>query len=270
MIIDIWWSNHLLRDLSVMQSLFTGQFKSVMTCTCGYTSARFEPFNFLTVPLPEDTCRSILIHVVPLLSFHAIQCVVKVPKDSDVGTLMKAVRALKDPLEGINTSSLFLALEVLQLPRTRTRRAKSAMKIVALFNAGKSVNTLSDADGVYLFEVSRKHPSQRSPKIHINKCESNDSDKSDVKDNSKNEAAERSVSPQSRNREKEGRGDKEEKVEGKEEEKGMFICKYMYVYIYMCINMHMYMCVYIYVYLYVYVHVYSYICKYMYIYIYRG
>jgi ubiquitin carboxyl-terminal hydrolase 6/32 len=54
---DIWWTNHLLRDLSVVQAIFTGQFKSVMTCQCGYTSARFEPFNFLPVPLPAETLR---------------------------------------------------------------------------------------------------------------------------------------------------------------------------------------------------------------------
>lgn len=36
---------------------------------CGYTSARFEPFNFLTVPLhvaggPEDAKRLIVVHLV--------------------------------------------------------------------------------------------------------------------------------------------------------------------------------------------------------------
>jgi ubiquitin C-terminal hydrolase len=75
---DIWWANHLSRDLSVMQSLFTGQFKSVMTCTCGYTSARFEPFNFLPVPLPEETHRTILVHVVTQALPYAMHCAVKV------------------------------------------------------------------------------------------------------------------------------------------------------------------------------------------------
>ena len=54
---DIWWKNHLLRELSVVQAIFTGQFKSVMTCDCGYSSARFEPFNFLPVPLPGTMLR---------------------------------------------------------------------------------------------------------------------------------------------------------------------------------------------------------------------
>jgi hypothetical protein len=52
---DIWWSNHLKREMSIIVALFTGQYKSLLKCkTCGYESARFEPFSFLQVPLPED------------------------------------------------------------------------------------------------------------------------------------------------------------------------------------------------------------------------
>lgn len=52
---DIWWSNHLRREMSIIVALFTGQYKSLLKCkSCKYESARFEPFSFLQVPLPED------------------------------------------------------------------------------------------------------------------------------------------------------------------------------------------------------------------------
>ena len=52
---DIWWSNHLKREMSIIVALFTGQYKSLLTCReCNYESARFEPFSFLQLPLPED------------------------------------------------------------------------------------------------------------------------------------------------------------------------------------------------------------------------
>ena len=52
---DIWWGNHLKRELSLIVALFSGQYKSTLTCkTCGYESSRFEPFAYLQVPLPED------------------------------------------------------------------------------------------------------------------------------------------------------------------------------------------------------------------------
>lgn len=72
------WSNHLSRDCSIVQALFMGQvllwllthtsllsllthapqFKSTMTCACGHSSSRYEPFSILTVPLPEETHRT--------------------------------------------------------------------------------------------------------------------------------------------------------------------------------------------------------------------
>jgi len=52
---DIWWENHLKRELSIIVALFTGQYKSLLTCSsCKYESARFEPFCFMQLPLPED------------------------------------------------------------------------------------------------------------------------------------------------------------------------------------------------------------------------
>lgn len=45
-----WWRNHLQREVSVIVALFTGQFKSLLSCdTCGFESARFEPFTILQV-----------------------------------------------------------------------------------------------------------------------------------------------------------------------------------------------------------------------------
>ena len=52
---DIWWSNHLKREMSIIVAMFTGQYKSLLRCKCcKYESARFEPFSFLQLPLPED------------------------------------------------------------------------------------------------------------------------------------------------------------------------------------------------------------------------
>jgi ubiquitin carboxyl-terminal hydrolase 6/32 len=59
---DIWWSNHLKREMSIIVALFTGQYKSLLTCrTCKYESARFEPFSFLQLPLPEDEQLSVTL-----------------------------------------------------------------------------------------------------------------------------------------------------------------------------------------------------------------
>lgn len=104
---DIWWANHLKRDRSVIQALFSGQFKSVMTCTtrgCDYSSARFEPFTFLSLPIPEEAERIVGVTVVPLQQQCTVYCEVRVPR---AGTLQDIVdRVLELNLNGLHDTSL--------------------------------------------------------------------------------------------------------------------------------------------------------------------
>ena len=61
---DEWWRNHLRREVSIIVALFTGQYKSLLTCCeCKFESARFEPFSFLQVPLPEPTHHNVTIRM---------------------------------------------------------------------------------------------------------------------------------------------------------------------------------------------------------------
>lgn len=51
------WDNHLLRNQSIIVDLFHGQLKSQVSCKeCGAVSVRFDPFNYLSLPLPMDSC----------------------------------------------------------------------------------------------------------------------------------------------------------------------------------------------------------------------
>jgi hypothetical protein len=64
---DIWWLNHLKREMSIIVALFTGQYKSLLTCKmCKYESARFEPFSVLQLPLPEDDHISVSLILYPM------------------------------------------------------------------------------------------------------------------------------------------------------------------------------------------------------------
>ena len=50
---QISWDNHLKRNDSIIVDLFQGQFKSTLTCLqCGFSSATFEAFMYLSVPIP--------------------------------------------------------------------------------------------------------------------------------------------------------------------------------------------------------------------------
>ncbi|XP_022103734.1 ubiquitin carboxyl-terminal hydrolase 32-like isoform X2 [Acanthaster planci] len=61
------WENHLRRNQSVIVDLFQGQLKSQVRCkTCGHTSVRFDPFIFLSLPLPMESSMHVEIVVVRL------------------------------------------------------------------------------------------------------------------------------------------------------------------------------------------------------------
>ncbi|GMF47945.1 unnamed protein product [Phytophthora fragariaefolia] len=65
LVAEEWWQNHQKREFSVIVGLFTGQYKSLLECSvCRYESARFEPFTFLQLSLPESSSRSIVLTII--------------------------------------------------------------------------------------------------------------------------------------------------------------------------------------------------------------
>ncbi|CAM9846880.1 unnamed protein product [Ectocarpus fasciculatus] len=49
------WKGYLERNRSIIVDLFQGQLRSALQCgVCGHRSVTFDPFMYLTVPLPED------------------------------------------------------------------------------------------------------------------------------------------------------------------------------------------------------------------------
>ncbi|XP_071945533.1 ubiquitin carboxyl-terminal hydrolase 32-like isoform X2 [Antedon mediterranea] len=61
------WENHLRRNKSIVVDLFHGQLKSQVRCkNCGHVSVRFDPFTFLSLPLPMDSSMHVEIIVVKL------------------------------------------------------------------------------------------------------------------------------------------------------------------------------------------------------------
>ncbi|XP_022251040.1 ubiquitin carboxyl-terminal hydrolase 32-like [Limulus polyphemus] len=50
------WENHVVRNRSIIVDLFHGQLQSTVTCkVCGHISVRFDPFNYLSLPLPMES-----------------------------------------------------------------------------------------------------------------------------------------------------------------------------------------------------------------------
>ncbi|XP_006592791.1 ubiquitin carboxyl-terminal hydrolase 8 isoform X2 [Glycine max] len=62
---DEYWHNHLARNDSVIVDVCQGQYKSTLVCpVCRKVSVTFDPFMYLSLPLPSTTVRTMTITVV--------------------------------------------------------------------------------------------------------------------------------------------------------------------------------------------------------------
>ena len=162
---DIWWSNHLQRDNSIIQSLFSGQFKSIMTCSlCQYSSARYEPFTYLSIPIPDERERALTIMVVPRKHDQLIRVAVRVPINGRVEDIVRKVIELKVGHEGENDEPFLLPDHYL-IGEQHNGRVR---KFVPL---DKKIETVMDKDILYLFEVEyrsswvKKHGGNANPAL---------------------------------------------------------------------------------------------------------
>ncbi|KAJ0232840.1 putative ubiquitin carboxyl-terminal hydrolase 11 [Hirschfeldia incana] len=89
------WKYHKARNDSVIVDVCQGQYKSTLVCPdCGKISITFDPFMYLTLPLPTSRTRSITVSVLygdssPLLTPYTVT----VPKDGSLRDLTSAVGA---------------------------------------------------------------------------------------------------------------------------------------------------------------------------------
>lgn len=91
------WENHLLRNQSIIVDLFHGQLKSQVRCKeCGHVSVRFDPFNYLSLPLPMDSCVHLEVIVIWLDGSVPIKYGLRLNMDEKYKTLKKELGKLAD------------------------------------------------------------------------------------------------------------------------------------------------------------------------------
>lgn len=59
------WENHIKRNDSIIVDIFHGLFKSTLVCpVCAKISVTFDPFCYLTLPLPMKKERTLEVYLV--------------------------------------------------------------------------------------------------------------------------------------------------------------------------------------------------------------
>ncbi|KAG8577736.1 hypothetical protein GDO81_010279 [Engystomops pustulosus] len=133
------WENHIKRNDSIIVDIFHGLFKSTLVCPeCAKISVTFDPFCYLTLPLPmkkERTLEVYLVRMDPLAK--PMQYKVVVPKIGNIMDLCTALSSLSDiPPEKMVVTDIY---------NHRFHR---------IFAMDENLSSIMDRDDIYVFETS--------------------------------------------------------------------------------------------------------------------
>lgn len=132
---DVSWQYYKMRNDSAIVDLFQAQLKSRLECAdCGYTSITFDPFMYLSLPIPTDSIRTkdVLLCGRPGL----LRCAIQLPRTA----LMSHVKQQLQELTGVSASRIVLA-------------DVHASKIHRKFNNFDRFDSVSNSDNLVAFEL---------------------------------------------------------------------------------------------------------------------
>uniref|UniRef100_A0AAR2J4K8 Ubiquitin carboxyl-terminal hydrolase 15 n=1 Tax=Pygocentrus nattereri TaxID=42514 RepID=A0AAR2J4K8_PYGNA len=133
------WENHIKRNDSIIVDIFHGLFKSTLVCpVCSKVSVTFDPFCYLTLPLPmkkERTLEVYLVRLDPLAK--PTQYKLTVPKVGYISDLCASLSALSGvPAEKMIVTDIY---------NHRFHR---------IFATNENLSSIMERDDIYVFEVA--------------------------------------------------------------------------------------------------------------------
>ncbi|ETI47255.1 hypothetical protein L915_08326 [Phytophthora nicotianae] len=173
LVAEEWWQNHQKREFSVIVALFTGQYKSLLECSvCRYESARFEPFTFLQLSLPESNTRSIVLTIIFRTDRVPLRFSVRVKNGDTVQKMKEQVAAFLNRMEKENSSAVTADDEASKDEGDWTKvviaRTSNLHTVESLLDDNLPLTQIHEKDQLTAFQLDREEdllpPRQVSPK----------------------------------------------------------------------------------------------------------
>eukprot|EP01116_Phalansterium_solitarium_P025615 TRINITY_DN987_c0_g1_i1.p1 TRINITY_DN987_c0_g1~~TRINITY_DN987_c0_g1_i1.p1 ORF type:complete len:921 (-),score=331.15 TRINITY_DN987_c0_g1_i1:567-3248(-) len=145
------WQQHLQRNQSVVVDFFQGQLKSTVVCpTCEHVSVCFDPFQYLSLPLPYQPMASLVVTVAPYADDGATptKYKIRVEKTAKVVGVYEAVSRVS----GLD-SALLTSADV------------QARRVFAFLREDKAVTSIRDSDQIFVYETPPD--SQRLRRVQV-------------------------------------------------------------------------------------------------------
>ncbi|XP_062374038.1 ubiquitin carboxyl-terminal hydrolase 15-like isoform X4 [Sardina pilchardus] len=133
------WENHIKRNDSIIVDIFHGLFKSTLVCpVCAKVSVTFDPFCYLTLPLPMKKERTLEVYLVRLdPGAKPTQYKLTVPKVGYISDLCTSLSTLSDvPAEKMIVTDIY---------NHRFHR---------IFATNENLSSIMERDDIYVFEVA--------------------------------------------------------------------------------------------------------------------
>ncbi|XP_033100991.1 uncharacterized protein LOC117104308 [Anneissia japonica] len=104
------WAKYLKHNQSVITETFQGQFKSTVVCNvCNHVSVTYEPFMYLSVPLPRAMEKQLVITFIPMEKYPPTRFLVTLNKHDLVSNLRQIVCAAFLKEDSMDASEILLA-----------------------------------------------------------------------------------------------------------------------------------------------------------------
>ncbi|KAK7896153.1 hypothetical protein WMY93_021478 [Mugilogobius chulae] len=133
------WENHIKRNDSIIVDIFHGLFKSTLVCpVCSKVSVTFDPFCYLTLPLPMKKERTIEVYLVKLDPLaKPTQYKLTVPKVGYISDLCTSLSTLSGvPAEKMIVTDIY---------NHRFHR---------IFATNENLSSIMERDDIYVFEIA--------------------------------------------------------------------------------------------------------------------
>lgn len=147
------WNDHLKRNDSIIVDLFHGLFKSTLNClTCNEISIKFDPFCYLSLPLPSKKERLIEVFYVPLdLNTPITKLKLSVLKNGNIGDLCQSLCNI--------------------LPEVQRNRLVVCdvytCKFFKIYEQTEQVSLIRDRDDIYIYELSANYNANEYLKVKV-------------------------------------------------------------------------------------------------------
>ncbi|XP_006630766.2 ubiquitin carboxyl-terminal hydrolase 4 [Lepisosteus oculatus] len=146
------WTNHRLRNDSIIVDIFHGLFKSTLVCPeCSKVSVTFDPFCYLTLPLPmkkDRTMEVFLVRTDP--QSRPMQYRVVVPKLGTVADLCSSL----SKLSGVTAENMLVA----DVYNHRFHK---------IYRRDDGLNHIMDKDDIFVYEVEEEDGERISLPIYF-------------------------------------------------------------------------------------------------------